>query len=302
MKKLIIWIVCVVATVVCIDIAAGIVFDSYTARHPLKGDYVMADHLINDADEQLIVLGSSVGLNSIDTRRVQDSLGITAYNGASNGQAFPFYMTMLKCMLDRGHRPETVLLGVLDYNFGDEGVGNRYGFLAPYYGRGLGDIDRNMDGDRPFKKALLKSTFYRLNGSWFRILLYNVVSPGVSGLNGFVAKGIPAAFPARTAINGIVDITDERAAQLREFARLCTDNGIRLIIFFPPRCITTSESARFADNIRSIIDDGRVTVWDDTHMSPFDVDSTLFYDSNHININGSAIYTDTVINRLISLK
>lgn len=302
MKKLIIWIIGVIAIVACIDLAAGILFDKYTASHPLKGDYVMADHLIKNADEQLIVLGSSVGLNSVDTKRVQDSLGITAYNGASNGQAFPFYLTMLKCMLDRGHRPQTVMLGVLDYNFGDEGCGVRYKFLTPYYGRGLGDIDSIINGGDPLKKALLKSSFYRLNGSWFRILLYNFVSPGVSGQNGFIAKDIPAAFPARTTIDGIVDITDQRAAQLKEFARLCTDNGIRLIIFFPPRYITPSMSATFADNIRKIIGDSRVTVWDDTRLAPFDSDSTLFYDNNHININGAQIYTDTVINRLKSFR
>lgn len=41
-----------------------------------------------------------------------------------------------------------------------------------------------------------------------------------------------------------------------------------------------------------------VRVYNDIELEPFASDSTLFYNSTHININGAKQYTDTIIKRI----
>jgi len=299
MKKLVIWVAAVVATVAAADVAFGWLSGRYMAGRTLPGDYEMADHVLRHFDDDVAVLGSSVALNSINTRTVADSLGLTAFNGGANGQSFPFYLTMLKAMVQQ-KAPRSVLLGIIPSNLTDSGIGSRYNFLAPYYGTGLADIDSRMQEAGPAEKLLLKSNLYRLNRIWFRILLYNFASAGIKGENGFIAKGIPAAFPERFRPDELPGMSPERRKEFEEFAGICRDNGIGLTVMMTPRCVADGDTAerRVIEEARAICRRYGFRLYDDTSLGPFRTDSTLFYDCNHINIDGSRIYTDTIINRM----
>ena len=85
----------IAAVILALDVALGFLFRKYMDSHTLPGDYEMADHVLRGFDEDAVVLGSSVALNSINARTLQDSIGVTVFNGGANGQTFPFYLTML---------------------------------------------------------------------------------------------------------------------------------------------------------------------------------------------------------------
>lgn len=297
MKKLLIWFLSVLGLIVTVDIAVGFFFDKITESNPMKGDYHSVSYLINDLDDDVLILGSSVGLNSINTVTLSDSLGVSAYSGASNGQTMPFFNTMLKIALNRPNPPKTILLGILDNNLTDTGLGDRYNFLAPYYGKGIADIDQNFDNLSKLHPYLMKSRLYRLNTAWVRILLYYFYEPGIKSERGFIAKPVPSIFPTLAPRSDEKRISSERRGQIIEFAKMCKDNGIRLIVFFPPQFIENNSPALVSE-LREILAAYGATLWHDTSLEPFRSDPTLFYDNNHININGSKIYTDTVINRL----
>lgn len=298
MKKVLIWLGVVVAGVLVLDIAFGAGFRQYMKHKSLPGDYEMTDYVISRSSEDILVLGSSVALNSINTQTLEDSLGVTAFNGAANGQAFPFYITMLKAVLER-YSPSGIVLGVIPSNFTDTGVGVRYNFLAPYYGLGIADIDGNMTRGDKLQKLLLSSNFYRLNKIWFRILLYNFMSAGIKGENGFVAKPLPPEFPAKGETGEILNMSDERRGELAEFISLCKENGVELTIVLTPRYIGSIEpETGIINDIRKMCETENVRFYDDSQLEPFASDSTLFYDAHHINIDGSKVYTDIIIDRL----
>lgn len=298
MKRLIIWLGCMIALVIAFDIAFGHWFDRYMAEHTLPGDYEITDHVLRDFDDDIVVLGSSVALNGINTRRMADSLGIKAFNGGANGQAFPFYLTMLKAIVGQ-KVPEHVILGLLPGSLEDTGAGVRYNFLAPYYGRNIADIDRCLAGDDAAEQMFLNSGMYRMNRIWFRIFLYNFISAGIKGENGFIAKPLPPAFPERISQDRDVVMSEERRMQLKEFVELCHENNIVLTVVFTPQWLTARQAEESAvREVRDICGKYGYRVFDDSVLAPFDSDSTLFYDNFHINIIGSDIYTDTLINRL----
>ncbi len=143
MKKLLLWLGVVIGALILTDICFGIAAKHYISNRPLRGDYRNTEHLIKDSVEEFIVLGSSVALNSIDTKRISDSLGITSFNGASNGQTFPYYLTLME-ILAKKPEVKTVILGMKEESLCEEGLGSRYNFLIPYYKMGYEGIDRRI--------------------------------------------------------------------------------------------------------------------------------------------------------------
>lgn len=301
MKRLFIWLLSIVVVVVAADVLFGVLFDKYMTKVGLKGDYEVTEMVMRQYDYDLVVLGSSVALNSINTSTLENSLGITTINGAANGQELPFFLTMLKAIVDQ-REPEYVILGMGASSLSGTGVGRRYKFLAPYYGCGISDIDTLMNGGSWQEKMFLQSNFYRLNTIWFRILLYNFVTSGIKGENGFVSKPMPPEVAVRQSDvkEFLMPLSEERRRQVIEFIQLCKSRNIRLMIVLTPQCYTFTggyENAVAAE-MSAICEEYGIPFYDDTLMSPFNVDNTLFYDNNHINIEGSKIYTDSIISRL----
>lgn len=298
MKKIFLWLAAALVLAIGLDLLIGFVMDRRIARGPLPGDYESVEHVLLHSDEELMVLGSSVALNSINTAALANSLGLTAFNGGANGQAFPFFLTMLKATLGTNPNVRTVLLGIIEPNLTDTGIGNRYNLLAPYYRHGIADVDSNLEASAPFNKIFLKSNAYRLNNIWFRILLYHFMSAGIKGENGFVAKDVPSVFPTmQTYQADTTGFSDERLREFREFTRSCRERDVKLIVFLPP-IYSRSSLHPVAERLRQLASAEGFTLWDDSMLPPFDADSTLFYDAHHINIDGARIYTDTVISRL----
>ena len=298
MKKILLWLIAALALTVFADFAIGFLMEKRISAGPLPGDYESVEHVLMHSDEELMVLGSSVALNSINTATLSDSLGITAFNGGANGQTFPFYLTMLKAMLESNPNVKTVLLGMIENNLSDTGTGKRYNVLAPYYGHDIADIDANMEGSEPLGGIFLKSNTYRLNNIWFRILLYHFMSAGIKGDNGFVAKDIPSIYPSLQVYDSEAKpISDERLGQFDDFTRSCRDKRVRLIVFLPP-VYSRGVQHPVVETLRQKSHADGFELWDDSMLQPFASDSTLFYDNNHLNINGAHIYTDTIIKRL----
>ncbi len=300
MKRVIIWAIIIIAVVAVLDLGFGALFNSYMKRHTLPGDYEMTDHILrNFGDEELVVLGSSVALNSINTKTLEDSLNVRTFNGAANGQSFPFHLTLLKAILDQ-QTPRQVILGIIPDNLATTGKGGRYNFLAPYYGLGIADIDIMMENGDAAERMFLKSNFYRLNRIWFRIFLYNFVQAGIKGENGFIAKPIPPQFPERIEAGENKAMSAERRSEFMEFVELCRKNDIDLMVVFTPMCLTPTDLSAdsIVSEVRKICEANGVRLYDDRLLKPFDADNTLFYDDAHINIDGSKIYTDTILNRL----
>ena len=249
MKKLIYWIGIVVVLVVGVDMIVSLTMRKYVSGHSLKGDYETLDYLLRETDDSILVLGSSVAQNSFNTARISDSLNMTAYNGGANGQTFPFYLTLLK-EITRQHHINTVILAITAPNLVDSGIGSRYNLLAPYYGMGYSAVDSGMESKSKIEKILLKSNLYRYNTIWWRILLYNFVSSGTRHEAGYVSKGIPAYFPKREKIPEDNLITEERAAQLSEFAGICRQHGVRLIVVLTPRYQEVPETTKIMETLK----------------------------------------------------
>lgn len=299
MRRFLIWIFIVIITVVIVDLSLGYLFKSYISTHVLPGDYEAIEKVLRHNDSEILVLGSSVALNSINTKTLQDSLGMKAYSGGGNGQTFPFFLTMLKGAIE-SYPPKIVVLCMQPSALTGTGLGERYNFLAPYYGEGIADIDKNMNEATKLNVFLLKSSLYKLNTIWFRILLYHFITPDIKGENGHISKPVPPVFPEKHDAQ-LELISNERREQLEEFLNICKSHNIDLTIIFPPEFktfINRDSEENVVNQVSALAEPYGFKVYFDTQLEPFNSNAEFFYDNSHLNINGTKIYTDTILKRL----
>jgi hypothetical protein len=301
MKKLTIYIyiITVVASLVIIDVAVGYFFNRYTQTHSLKGDYDNLRHVLYECDDDVVVFGSSVALNSINTKVLEDSIGLRSFNAASNGQTLFYHLVVMKSMLQR-HAPKMILLGINSDDFSTDDRGERFKFLTPYYNMGFDEIDKSFEQDAT-EKVLMKSNLYRYNTIWWRILLYQFITPGEVGEQGFIAKPIPPSFPTlKTVEFDTTHVTERRRAELTEFISICKARGITLIFFNPPNFLNKIDYEHFNihKELVEIAENLGIIYFDDTQHPLFLSHPEYFYDNEHLNKDGAAVYTSLMINRL----
>lgn len=297
MKKVWIWILIVIASVAVADLLFGVAMRGYISKYRLKGDYRSVDYLLRESKDELVVLGSSVALNSFNTKMLSDSLGIKAFNAGSNGQCLPYYQSLLEIIAER---PElkTLILGVGENNLNDTGLGTRYKLLIPYYDSGYEPIDRRLEGDSRLDKIFYKSSLYRYNTIWFRILLYHFYEPGIKGENGFISKELPPYFPKKQSRRRDFVMSEERSEELDSMVALCKRNDIRLIMCITPKYESRSFRTDVEKKLRQRAARGDFELWFDADTTPLSADSTLFFDDAHLNYRGADIYTSIIIDRL----
>lgn len=297
MKRLLIFIASVVAIVAALDIAAGAMMRRYVASNRLPGDCAAIDFTVKEADADVIILGNSIALNSMMPSVMADTLGMSVYNGASNDQQLIFFYTMMDCILQR-HTPRAFVVALRNNLFNNEGNGDRYNLLAPYYGMGYSVIDSTLESASAAEPLLLQSTFYRYNTVWWRILLYALSGAPTTPGDGFVAKGIPPHPPVKIATAGESLSRSENFALLERIIGRARAAGSGIIFVKPPQFVDYTTPSAVSDTLAAICRRHGVALIDDTSDPQFMASPGLFFDAGHLNADGALIYSSRLASRL----
>ena len=292
MRQTIIFILAIIGIMVLTDASVGLIMDNYVKNNKLPGDYASIDYLLKDADEDVIILGSSVALNSINPTIITDSTGLSCYNGGANAQEMPFMETMISCILER-HKPQMFILGFRPDETCGSGLGDRFNILTPYYRLGYEKIDEKLESRGDTEGVLLNSSLYRYNTIWFRLMLYHFVTVGEQGRLGFVAKGIPPYPPQLD--NCVTDnvSTTQRLEEFERVIKMCSDAGVELLVVFPPqyRKLYDGGNVSAINDIKRMCDVNGIVVLDDTMNERYLTAPQLFYDNTHLNKIGADEYS-----------
>lgn len=297
MKKVFVYILSVIVVVLLVDVIFGIATRYYLNHYKLPGDYRSIDYVVRDANEDVMILGSSVALNSLMPGIIEDSLGVSCYNGAANGQQFPYYQTMIDYILKR-YSPKIIILGITPDVCSYPGVGERYNILMPYYKSGNLFLDSCMESSMPFASLFYKSYLFRYNTIWWRILLYHFVSPDNSGEKGFVGKDVPMVLPELTETRLDEPMLKEREEQLKHMFMACKKSGVRLLVYFPPLYTRITGSNRCAKSFKRLCVENQVPLIDNSQDSVFLVHPEWFHDNLHLNEKGAELYTKQFVKEL----
>ena len=298
MKKVLFFIVNATLLVVIADVILGYCSINYVKTHDLPGRYQPLDKLIKHVEADVLLIGNSLIANGLNPQILEDSLGMNCYNGGITGQGIDFFETMIDCALHR-YTPRIVVLGMRPEEMGENIGAGLYEVLRPYYHTGYSSIDEHFDNVEPSERILLKSSFYRFNIVWARILIYSLFDHSYYAPNGFHEAKVPRIPPVINIINKVDTPVKWKMDCLERIIQKCQARGVKICVCFPPSLL------KFPCNpvpCVSYVDDlckrYGVPCFQDYYSDAFIGAPELFSDNAHLNRNGATVYSQLMSSRL----
>lgn len=298
MKKVIIYIISIVIILFLTDSLMGVCSSYYIKNHKLPGRYRPLDKLIKEVNTDIVLIGNSAILNSIDPQIIKDSLSMTCYNGGIEGQGIEFCETVIDCILQR-HTPKMIVLGLRPEEMGaniGEGI---YDVLKPYYKMGYNSIDYHFNQTGKFERTLLQSNLIRYNTIWVRVLLYMLFDNTIYQENGFMPKNIPSSFPSLMHIDKVEQPISNKLECIERIIKKCNEKNIALSICYPPTLMAFGKvKIPCIDAVYGLCTCYNIPCYIDYNNPYFQQHPELFYDNGHVNKNGAYIYSKIVSSKL----
>jgi hypothetical protein len=298
MKKVIIYIIGIILCLITSDIVIGYCCKYYIKNHQLTGRYHPLDKLIKEVDTDIILIGNSAILNSLNPEIIEDSLSMTCYNGGITGQGVFFFETIIDCILQR-HTPKMIIVGLRPEEVGGSIGEGIYDVLKPYYGMGYRSIDDHFNKTSGFNRLLLHSNLLRYNTIWVRVLLYMLLDNTTYPENGFMPMGKPSKTPQLHHIERYEEPVKAKLDCIERIIQKCEARDIDIAICFPPTlssfkqdnipCVNTVEEICRLYNTPCFID---------YNNKYYLSHPELFYDPGHVNKIGADLYTKNISKQL----
>jgi hypothetical protein len=281
--------------IVLFDHLFGLFVDYRLSEHKLPGDYAKIDYLMNEADEEMIILGSSIAINALIPQTIEDSLQISCFNGGCNSQNFPFFLCMTEEILKR-HTPRYLVLCLRSPELA---IGNngRFNLLKPYYHKKSRSIDSFLEQENGTETLFLKSALYRYNTIGWRILLYHFSSDDELGQKGFMPHATPAFPPVLKDESRYTSfyrrLNEVHTTCFMSIIEKCKEAGVRLIVVTPPlyRKLPENGNPFELNELERLCREKNIPFLNDCQSPFFLSRPDLFYDNQHLNNKGSELYT-----------
>lgn len=300
MKKVIIYIISIVIILFVTDFLMGVCSSYYIKNHKLPGRYRPLDKLIKEVNTDIIFIGNSAILNSIDPQIIEDSLSMTCYNGGIEGQGIEFCETVIDCILQR-HTPKMIVLGLRPEEMGaniGEGI---YDVLKPYYKMGYNSIDYHFNQTGKFERTLLQSNLIRYNTIWVRVLLYMIFDNTQYQENGFMPKDIPSSFPSIKHIDKVEQPISNKLECIERIIKTCNKKNIKLAVCFPPVLMSFKKPVPCVNTVNDLCVRYNIPCFINYDNKFFQQRPELFYDNGHVNSNGASVYSKLFSTELLKL-
>lgn len=295
MRKLLIYFLSIICVLLIVDYLFGLVV-KFQIKKGLPGDYKPIEYALKECNEDILILGNSIVINSLKPSIIEDSLGMTCYNAGASGQTLYYYHTILNCILKR-YTPKMIILGLRYADFQDDET-MRYNLLIPYYKQGYQEMDSVLESKHFFEKYLLKSNLYRYNTIWFRILLYNFIQEPDKIDKGFIGHEKPAFIPPMTNTYLKEYVSNVKMNLFKDIVLICKINKIKLVIYSPPMYTTINGEQLAMKEVEDVCNKNDILFYDDIQDKYYLKHQELFYDKSHINKYGAIEYTKMFVNRL----
>ena len=271
---------------------------------------VVNDIMRGRVNADIVISGSSRALSHYDPRIISSITGYTAYNIGRNGSQTDMQLAFLRAYLHHNRKPKLIIHNL-----------DLFSFLTSHE---IYDPVQYMPylWDESIYKGV--SAVYDDAWKWKYLPLYGYVVPDlrfgwVQGMKGLLGWNPPqdhfeGYLPRRWAWTGDFDAfrTDHPAGiatkieargidDLIGIIRLCHENGIPLIFVYSPEYIEMQKleinRKQIFEHFQKVSRDFNVRLWDFSD-SPLSTARGNFYNSQHLNAKGAALFSDALAQKL----
>jgi len=267
----------------------------YFFTHQASGEYAVANHVVYNLNEDVLVLGSSRASHHYNSSLIKDSLKLSCFNGGRDGEGLLYSTAIFELALQR-RIPKVIVLDVTsDVLSEKEDEKSRLSILLPYLKQS--NIVGNMI-EKKGKLELLKSHLqtYRYNGQVVSIFQHYFLSSGnaVMGFDPLTNKMDASKVSTRTSLKPYSDsISADNVDALNLFINECKQQKIQLFVFVSPRYNDDTQQNSYL-KMKSICNSNHVIFHDFTNDAYFK-NPEYYSDRAHLNSRGANLYTDTIV-------
>lgn len=271
------------------DRSFGLVMDKFLAETN-KGDWGRSNYLMNEAEGDVLIMGSSRAIHHYDIGCLSDSLGMKCINAGEDGMGILLMNTRLKHIAER-RTPKLVIYEFLpEYDIDSELDNSRYlKFLRPYVDHP--DVRESVMDISPNERWKLNSKMYMYNSVFLDIVTQRFSRVPAMSRDFFWAP-LKGEFDGTSdsVYNGSNTESDPlKERYLRGFVQICEENGIRLLFVVSP--YYGGGTFNVPSSLASLCDEYSIPLLNHFSDSTFVSDPSLFVDPGHLNERGASRFT-----------
>ncbi len=306
MKKFIIKIVILLLILVVIDLLIGL-FYSYLIKKQNNGRYYKINYTLNEAREDIIILGSSRAETNYCSGIIEEKLGMSCWNSGRGGQGLLYFSAIQKEIFKR-YNPEFIILNI-DHDFLDGPLEYDEASILRPFARNHPAIFEQLKNKDKVEKYKLFSNIYVYNST-----LYYLVRPFLlKDLDGKkIDKGWKPRFgiiPPSAILIGYSkqkevskqNINPEKLKLLKDIIVQAHHANTQLIFVISPDFIPVNGSTQSFSIIKKLADDHSIKVIDLYSDTSFIENKNLYYDLYHMNETGAKVFSEVLSENLIKI-
>jgi hypothetical protein len=262
---------------------------------------------------EIIINGSSRALTHYDPRIIERITGRSAYNLGMNGTQTDVHAAVLKTYLSRNTKPRIVIQNLESFTFEPTQPGELYdpGTYVPYLAedplyKSLLAIDRNVWKWKHIPLYGYAVEDLKFTWAW-GVLAWFGIQARENYFQGFTPRHTPwtgefERFKASVGEDGVRNRIDPRGVQaLREIIQICREAGIQLILVYSPVYYEMQLLERNRPEIIAVFErlsgEFKLPFWDYSNH-PICLHRENFYNSQHLNAKGAAVFSEHVAQRI----
>ena len=299
MKKFIFTILVSLLAIVLIDVVFGYAC-RYLSTHAKGGDTYAINLIANEANEDIIILGSSRAIHHYVPSIITDSLNMSAFNAGRDGNGIITMFGRL-LMLTSRYTPKLVVFEVTSSFDIDKSDNHKYlDVLKRHYDKtGIDGMFASIDERECIK---MNSNLYRFNTSFIQLLSDNVLPMQMVLSDGYKPMyGKLTYEPKKKEVNKDVEVIWDPIKKMyfKKMVELCKEKNIKLIFAISP-----FYGAPKKESYTPIIDfckKNNIPLLNHYCDSSFIQNKDFFADPSHLNDDGAKFYSKIIASEVKTL-
>ena len=268
-------------------------------------DFGVWNQIVNgEINAAILISGSSRAVTHYDPRVIQAVTGLTAFNIGLNGSQTDMQLAALKTYLLHNRKPD-LLVHNLDTSAFET---SRHGVFFPAQYVPYMDEAPIYEALRAVDPDAWKTKYLPLYGYTVEDMNFTWIT-GIRGLLGWNPREdhFLGFRPKNTEWTGDFErfrrshpdgvrytIEDQGLRDFEQLMQVCKDNRIPVLLVYSPEYYEmqklTRNRAEIFDHFRDIAARYQATIWDYS-ASPMSFRTEYFYNSQHLNANGAAVFS-----------
>jgi len=292
-----------VALLFILDRGIGKLLKSFYFKQQSGYDF-LTTYSIEKTTADILIFGSSRAVNIFNTTIFSEHMGLSCFNAGRYGEPIFYHYAVLQAVLKR-YTPKIILLSFDAGNFSKNPEAyDRITVLLPYY-KNHPEIHSIVTLKGPFEKLKLLSNIYPYN---------SLVLPIISGNADFSKKKYITAngfIPLEKTFEGPLqtfdyskekDLDSIKINVYKSFIKQCISQHVQLYIVCPPYMINPIGIDHSIAEAKEIAQQNNIKFLDYSRDTFFTNKPNLFADFRHLNITGVELFSNSVIEKLQSIK